>query len=142
MIGWPAACTRAAAHMISAAFRRLTVCLCSHRGAPVRCGRPITKQHLTDFKCAMTLRHDGEQPAALQPSAPSPACPNSEPDRFSRALQEHGMENYSGSLQREGVFIDPDFCDERCALRNLFGLAISPQTPLSPLVEAIGARLA
>ena len=72
------------------------------------------------------MRHDGEQPAALQPSALAPTAPNSEPDRFSRARQEPGMENNSGCLRREGVFIDPDFCDERCALRNLFGLAISP----------------
>ena len=50
------------------------------------------------------------------------------------------MENYSGSLRREGVFINLIACDKRCALRNLFGLAFSPQTPLSPLVEAIGAR--
>ena len=50
------------------------------------------------------------------------------------------MENNSGSLRGEGVFINLTACDKRCALRNLFGLAISPQTPLSPLVEAIGAR--
>ena len=50
------------------------------------------------------------------------------------------MDNNYFDLQGGGGIIDPDFCDERCALRNLFGLAISPQTPLSPLVEAIGAR--
>ena len=51
------------------------------------------------------------------------------------------MDNNYFDLQGGGGIIDPDFCDERCALRDLFGLAISPQTPLSPLVEAIGAAL-
>ena len=86
------------------------------------------------------MRHDGEQPAALQPSALARRAPKSEPDRFSRARQEPGMENNSGSLPREGVFINIIACDDRCVHRNLFGLAISPQTPLMPLVEAIGAR--
>ena len=42
------------------------------------------------------------------------------------------MENNSGCLRREGVFINLFVCDKRCALRNLFGLAISPQTPPDP----------
>ena len=52
------------------------------------------------------------------------------------------MENNSGCLRREGVFINLIACDKRCALRNLFGLAISSQTPPDPLVKALGARLA
>ena len=46
------------------------------------------------------------------------------------------MDNNCFDLQGGGCIIDPEFCDERCALRNLFGLAISPQTPPDPLVEA------
>ena len=49
------------------------------------------------------------------------------------------MDNNSFDLQGGGSIIDPVFNGKRCALRNLFGLAISPQTPLSPLVEAICA---
>ena len=49
------------------------------------------------------------------------------------------MENNSGCLRREGVFINLIACDKRCAHRNLFGLAISPRTPPDPLVEALGA---
>ena len=41
------------------------------------------------------------------------------------------MENNSGSIRGEGVFIKLIACDNRCAHRNLFGLAISTQTPLT-----------
>ena len=33
------------------------------------------------------------------------------------------MDNNYFDLQGGGPIIDPEFCDERCALRNLFGLA-------------------
>ena len=33
------------------------------------------------------------------------------------------MDNNYFDLQGGGGIINPDFCDERCALRNLFGLA-------------------
>ena len=42
------------------------------------------------------------------------------------------MDNNYFDLQGGGGIIDPEFNDERCALRNLFGLAISPQTPPDP----------
>ena len=36
------------------------------------------------------------------------------------------MNNNYFDLQGGGSIIDPEFNDERCALMNLFGLAISP----------------
>ena len=50
------------------------------------------------------------------------------------------MENNSGCLRREAVFINLIACDKRCALRNLFGLAFSPVGTEDPPFLARRAR--
>ena len=51
------------------------------------------------------------------------------------------MDNNYFDLQGGGPIIDPEINDERCALRNLFGLAFSPQTPQDPPFLARRAAL-
>ena len=75
------------------------------------------------------MRHDGEQPAALQPSALAPTAPNLSLTDFRARGRSLGMDNNYFDLQGGGPIIDSEFSDERCALRNLFGPAISPYFP-------------
>ena len=50
------------------------------------------------------------------------------------------MDNNYFDLQGGGPIIDPEINDERCALRNLFGLAFSPVGTEDPPFLARRAR--